>query len=332
MHVLGRRDPMKTRQRAWLLALVLAGVTGTVAAQGTEPYRCQMADGSISFQRNPCALSELVGDAPARPAVKPVPAAADAASADHPAAAPAPALAPPAVRSALAASPASERSVSTPALVSIPARFAAAAQMASPDEPFVKPTKRKREILDLTAQFQRCRADVPGFAEKSAVVYDAWIHRHGPTLAEYDRLLAAKVRAGRRGEMTLPLRLCTDDWLHAIEPLARTPDTRFQTVEKTWQVFLGALMTGDRATVLNCLSGPALLRWQARSQQLNDDEMRRIAASIRALKVQWGDDYEKEGLVADVENRAVGIAFRNINEEWKITELGGAPTVALPPN
>ncbi|MFI4926621.1 MAG: hypothetical protein ACHP7E_02900 [Burkholderiales bacterium] len=317
---------MKRRQRAWLLALAFAGATGTSVAQGTEPERCQLPDGSISFQRTPCALPQLVGDPPARPAAQPLPAPANHSTA-------APALPSTAVKSAaLAAPPVSERSVSTPAPVSIPARFAAAAQTASPDEPFVKPTKRKREILELSAQFQRCRADVQGFAEKSAVIYDAWIHRHGATLAEYDRLLAAKVRAGRRGEMTLPLRLCTDAWLGSIEPLARTPDARFQTVEKTWQVFLGALMTGDRVAVLNCLSGPALLRWQARSQQLNDDEMRRIAASVRALKVQWGDDYEKEGLIADVENRVVGIAFRNINEEWKITELGGAPTVALPPN
>jgi hypothetical protein len=320
---------MKRRERAWLLALLLGGATAAAAAQGTEPYRCQLPDGSISFQPTPCALPELVGDAPVRPAIpqpRPAPATADRAVA-------APTPGPVPVKAAAAAvPPASERSVSTPAPVSIPARFAATAETPSPDEPFVKPTRRKREILDLTAQFQRCRADVPGFAEKSAVLYDAWIHRHGTTLAEYDRLLAAKLRAGRRGEMTLPLRLCTDEWLRGMEPLARTPDARFQTVEKTWQVFLGALMTGDRAAVLNCLSGPALLRWQARSEQLNDDEMRRIAASVRALKVQWGDDYEKEGLVADVENHVVGIAFHNVNEEWKITELGGAPTVALPPN
>jgi hypothetical protein len=320
---------MKRRERAVLLALVLGGATGIAVAQGTQPYRCQLPDGSISFQPTACALPQLVGDAPERPATpqaRPSPATPDRAVA-------APASAPPPMKAAAAAAPpASERSVSTPAPVSIPARFAAAAQTSSADEPFVKPTRRKREILDLTAQFQRCRADVPGFAEKSAVLYDAWIHRHGTTLAEYDRLLAAKLRAGRRGEMTLPLRLCTDEWLRGMEPLARTPDARFQTVEKTWQVFLGALMTGDRAAVLNCLSGPALLRWQARSEQLNDDEMRRIAASVRALKVQWGDDYEKEGLVADVENHVVGIAFHNVNEEWKITELGGAPTVALPPN
>lgn len=324
---------MKRRQGAWLLALALAGATSTAVAQGSEPYRCQLPDGSISFQPAPCALPQLVGDAPARPATtNPSPAAT---AADHATATPTtpstvkPAAAKPA---AVAAATPGQRSVSTPAPVSIPAGLAAAVQSPLADEPYVKPTRRKREIIDLTAQFQRCRADVPGFAEKSAVLYDAWIHRHGATLAEYERLLAVKVRAGRRGEMTLPLRLCTDDWLHAIEPLSRAPDARFQTVEKTWQVFLGALMTGDRATVLNCLSGPALLRWQARAQPLNDEDMRRIAASVRALKVQWGDDYEKEGLVADVENRVVGIAFRNVNEEWKITELGGAPSVALPPN
>jgi hypothetical protein len=149
-------------------------------------------------------------------------------------------------------------------------------------------------------------------------------------IAEYDKLLAAKVRAGRRGEMTLPLAQCNDDWLRAIEPLTRTPDPRFQTVEKTWPVFMGALMTGDRATALHCLGGKAQARWKQRVETMSDDDLRSIAATIRAMKVQWGDDYEKEGLVADTGNRVVGIAFRNVNEEWKITGLGGAPAVATP--
>jgi hypothetical protein len=200
------------------------------------------------------------------------------------------------------------------------------------DDGFIKPTKRKRDILELAAQFERCRADVPGFAEKSAPVYAAWTRRHASVLAEYDKLLVAKVRAGRRGEMTLPLRLCTDEWISSIEPLTRMPDARYQSVEKTWQVFLGALMTGDRTTLLNCLSGRAAARWQERASQLTDEDMRRMAASIRGLKVQWGDDYEKEGLVADTDNRVAGIAFRNINEEWKITELGAAPAGAPPAN
>jgi len=126
------------------------------------------------------------------------------------------------------------------------------------------------------------------------------------------------------------MRLCTDDWLRAIEPLTRAPDPRFSTVEKTWQVFMGALMTGDRAAALKCLGGKAEARWRQRTETMSDDDLRRVGASIRALKVQWGDDYEKEGLVADTGNRIIGIAFRNINEEWKITELGGAPAAALP--
>ena len=110
------------------------------------------------------------------------------------------------------------------------------------------------------------------------------------------------------------------------------PDARFQTVEKTWQVFMGALMTGDRAALMNCLAGQAESRWKERAERLTDDEMRRIGASIRGLKVQWGDDYEKEGLVADNDNRVAGIAFRNINEEWKITDMGGTPPTAVPAN
>lgn len=305
------------RTGTWLLVpMMMLGGAGAAWAQ-SETHRCRQADGSIVFQASPCPLAQLAQPepAPAAPVRSPAPPAVDA-----PAAPPA--------RPAAPRPAAPERLVSTPAPVQIPPALAAVE--ADSEEGFVKPNRRKREVLELSAQLERCRADVPGFAEKSAPVYAAWKRRHAPVLAEYDKLLSAKVRAGRRGEVTLPLTACTDEWLRDVEPLARTPDPRFQTVEKTWQVFLGALMTGDRATVLSCLGGRAHARWQQRAATLSDEDMRRVATSIRGLKVQWGDDYEKEGLVADAGNRAVGIAFRNVNEEWKITELGGAAAVSLP--
>ena len=308
---------MKRAARAWLLALTTTmGAAGASWGQA-ETYRCEQGDGSILFQATPCPLAQLaMPEAP-----MPAPMKAEPAPPAKPQPAAPVVAAPPKPRPA-------ERSVTTPAPVIVPAPLAG--HDPSQDDAFVKPTKRKREILELSAQFERCRADVPGFAERSALVYGAWRHRHASVLAEYDKLLAAKVRAGRRGEMTLPLRLCTDDWLHDIEPLTRMPDARFQTVEKTWQVFLGALMTGDRTALLNCLSGKAAARWQERAQLLTDEDMRRMAASIRGLKVQWGDDYEKEGVVADNDNRVAGIAFRNINEEWKITDMGASSTIAQP--
>jgi hypothetical protein len=296
---------------ACLWALGTLGVVGSASAQG-EMFRCHRADGGIVFQQQPCPLGEMAPPEAAPPQqvprrVAPVPAAPAAPTAQS---APVPAPAAP-----QAARPAPAKVVTAPA--------AAAA-----DDAFVRPTTRKRDVLELSAQFERCRADVPGFAEKSAAVYVAWTRRHGAILAEYERELAAKVRAGRRGEMTLPLRTCNEDWLRQVEPLTRNPDARFGSVEKTWQVFMGALMTGDRATALGCLAGRAEERWKQRVEKLSDEDLRRIAASIRALKVQWGDDYEKEGVIADTENRAVGIAFRNLNEEWKITDWG-APAAAL---
>jgi hypothetical protein len=308
---------MKMRATAFLWALGAMGAVGGASAQD-ETFRCHQPDGGIVFQQVPCPLGEMAPPeaqratgtlrvAPAAPAVVTAPAAAVQ-----------PAAPPPVVA----------KPVPAPRPAAAPARVAAAPGKANDDE-YIKPTKRKRDILEMSAQFQRCRADMPGFAEKSEATYAAWIRRHGPVLAEYERELAIKVRAGRRGEATLPLRICTDEWLHSLEPLTRTPDARFGTVEKTWQVFMGALMTGDRTTAIGCLAGRAETRWKDRVERLSDDDLRRIAASIRALKVQWGDDYEKEGVVADMENRAVGIAFRNVNEEWKITDWGtpAAPLV-----
>ena len=54
---------MKTQTRAWLLALTIMGGAGTVAAQD-QAYRCQLPDGSVSFQGKPCSLPELVAPQP----------------------------------------------------------------------------------------------------------------------------------------------------------------------------------------------------------------------------------------------------------------------------
>jgi hypothetical protein len=298
--------------KAALGALVLLAVTQGAEA---EMYRCHQPDGAISFRQEPCPLAEMSApEAVTRvPAVRMPPAVQPAQAA--------PAVAPPVPKPA-------ERPVSVPSTSNPVAPGTAPA--AADDDVFVKPIKRKRDVLEIAAQFERCRADAPGFAETSAEIYAAWTRRHAAVLAEYDKQLAAKVRASRRGETTLPMRQCTEDWLRAIEPLTRAPDPRFSTVEKTWQVFMGALMTGDRAAALKCLGGKAEARWRQRTEAMSDDDLRQVGASIRALKVQWGDDYEKEGLVADTANRVIGITFRNINEEWKFTELGGAPVAALP--
>lgn len=296
---------MNKQTGAWLAGLCLLGAVGGVAAQ-EETHRCDLADGRVVFQQTPCALADLVAPTPA-----PAPAAAVAKPA-------------PAVRPA-----APERPTSVPATTAVAPAPPPAVQRA--EEEFVRPTRRKREVLALSAQLERCRADVPGFAEKSALVYAAWTRRHAAVLAEFDRQLAAKVRASRRGEAALPVGQCTDEWLRNIEPLSRMPDGRFATVEKTWQVFMGALMTGDRTTALSTMAGRANVRWKLRVEQMSDDDLRRIAASIRALKVQWGDDYAKEGLIADTDNRVVGIAFENVNEEWKITDWGGAATSVITP-
>jgi hypothetical protein len=288
-------------------ALVLVG-TGA----GAETFRCDHADGRITFQGMPCPLGSLAETDPPPAVAKP---------------APPPVIVPAAKPAAVGAAPQpaiTERPAPAPVRAAAAPAAPAAPAAAPVDEGFIKPTRRKREVLEITAQLERCRADAPGFAEKSGAVQVAWNRRHAGVISEYASLVAAKVRASRRGEATLPVRACTDEWLLQVEALAQAPDARFSTVEKTWQVFMGALMTGDRATALNCLAGKAGTRWKDRVQRMSDDDLRRIAATIRALKVQWGDDYEKEGVIADTDNRVVGIAFRNLNEEWKITDWGGA--------
>jgi hypothetical protein len=175
-----------------------------------------------------------------------------------------------------------------------------------------------REVLDLTARFERCRME-PEFAARTGEVYQAWRRRHADTLSEYRQLLAIKVRAAGRGDPPV----CSDAWVKEIELLARTPDLRFATVEQTWELFVRALRAADRATLMDCVTGPIAQAMKQRLDQLADADLRRMGVNIRALKVQWGDDYDKEGMVVHGD-RVDTIAFRSINEEWKIRLLAPA--------
>lgn len=182
-------------------------------------------------------------------------------------------------------------------------------------------TRGKREVLQLTTMLERCRADQPGFAERSSAVYVAWRQRHAATLQEFDRLLAAKVREARRGVAPIPLEMCSDDLLRRMEPLARPPDARLDTAEKTWNTFLTALRAGNRDMAARCLTGKAEVRWKEKSERASDADLKRMADAIRAFKVQWGDDYLKEALAARADNKVSGITFVRFNDEWLISEM-----------
>jgi len=197
----------------------------------------------------------------------------------------------------------------------------AVAPKPSPDPLSPVPTRRMREVLDLTALLERCRADEPGFADRSAPLYQAWKVRHGPVLAAHKTLLTAKVREYRRGGGGMPPQACSEEWLQSLEPLARMPDARYSSVEKTWTRFVDALKEADRTAALGCLAGNAEARWKTRIAKVSDEDLRRIGRAIRDFKVQWGDDYLKEALAAGDDNKVTPVAFRSINEEWKISDL-----------
>ncbi|NML42454.1 DUF4124 domain-containing protein [Ramlibacter sp. G-1-2-2] len=179
-------------------------------------------------------------------------------------------------------------------------------------------TRRKREVLDLTVMLQRCRSDQPGFAERSEAVLVAWKKRYAQTLAEQRSQLASQLREAKR--ITISPQFCTDDLLRKMEPLTVMPDTRLDSVEKTWGLFLAALKAGDRLTAEHCLTGKAEARWKQRAEQLSDEDLRRYAEGIRGFKVRWGDDYMKEALAAD-DSHVAGVVFENLNEEWRISDL-----------
>lgn len=284
-------------------ALLLAGAS--LAAQA-ETFRCSLGDRVVSYQQTPCAVPDLRRPPPAAPGstVRPAPAAAF------------PVLRPAPPASAPRARPAATGLWAFPPPA--PGRPAA--------KTYTKLTPRDREVLDLTTRFERCRADQPGFAEKTSELYRAWQRRHASTLAEHTQWLGLKLRVARPADAAA----CSDDWLRQMEPLARDPDPRFATPEKTWGVFVRALGAADRARILDCVTPAAARALVERLAKMADTDLRRMAAAVRAMKVQWGDDYEREGLVVQADRIDAIVFRRNVNEEWKIGALWASPDRPMP--
>ena len=199
------------------------------------------------------------------------------------------------------------------------AAVASAAPASVPHAPVdpQRPTKRARDIIDVTVALERCRENAD-FAQRSEAIYQAWRSRHAIALADYAPVLREKLREARRAPLPAT---CNEDWLAELEPLTHLPDDRFTTVDKTWKAFVAALKSADRATALRCLTGHAEARWKGRIDAFSDDDLRNIGAAQKQFRVQWGDDYMKEALAADADNHVTGVVFRNVNEEWRISDL-----------
>lgn len=286
--------------------LLLGGVSQETAAQ--QMHTCRTPDGRVTFQQLPCddvpqavapAAAPLVA-APTKPAPVPAPAAAPVGP----------------------AAPAAAAEPVIPALLpmTVPRAGPTAAAKLTPGSPELL-TRGKREVIEFAALLERCRADQPGFADRGAAQLQRWRQRHAATLNEFDKVLATRVKEARRGPSPLPLEFCTDDLLARAETMARPPDTRMDSAEKTWQLFLTALAKGDRATATRCLTGKAEARWKERVDRYSDAELRNMAATIRAFKVQWGDDYLKEALAAQYDNKLLPVTFEKFNDEWRISAM-----------
>jgi hypothetical protein len=187
-------------------------------------------------------------------------------------------------------------------------------------------TPRQREVLDLTARLEHCRSEQPGFAAKTEDLYRAWQRRHASTLAEHREWLGLKMRVPRPVDAAT----CSDDWVRELEPLARAPDPRLATPEKTWERFLRALAAADRVQLLDCVTAAAARGFKERLERMADIDLRRMAAAIRGMKVQWGDDYEREGLVVQADRVDAIVFRRNVNEEWRIASLLAARDKPVP--
>lgn len=101
---------------------------------------------------------------------------------------------------------------------------------------------------------------------------------------------------------------------------AGSPDPRFATPEKTWELFQASLRAADRPAALACLIQLAKRSFKEMAQRLSDGELRKLADPTTALRMGERHGESQEG---EVIRNGVGsfILFVNVRGEWKISTL-----------
>lgn len=184
----------------------------------------------------------------------------------------------------------------------------------------------EREIWHLFQVMEGCRAVDKRFAEKSAQNYTSWLKLYQPFIDErleypYFRQEISESKETMRGANYL---FCTDHLVSLIAPTApqlefaiHVPDLRFETPEKTWAVWAGALQRADRTAAKECLTDSAKRLWDDLYESAPNQVLQRKAGELQDLKIRIGENQAEAKVIRDGQ-RAATVYFVRKNREWKL--------------
>lgn len=174
-----------------------------------------------------------------------------------------------------------------------------------------------------------CDRMVPGFDKATAVSFAAWREQHRK---DVDALEAdAKFKADRDTALVPPPAdiaaakareiIGTCERVAGIFETAAPADSRFTEPERTWQTFRDALREGKRDVVFTCLAGEARSRFVGQLRAMDDDQMKRLGASIAEIRLSPRRGNFQEAVILQRNGAAGSVVFVKAGENWKIGQM-----------
>jgi Domain of unknown function (DUF4124) len=163
-----------------------------------------------------------------------------------------------------------------------------------------------------------CDASMPGFEQRTAAVYAAWraarpeqvrqtetmINGNPQMTAELAKLREKAAKGLSKEEVHQVEQQCGEEFVEQMERSSHPPDPRFSTPQRTWDLYMKALRSADRALAVSCLTGRYRSGMKKSFQELSDEGIKSMGDFVKGLS---------------------GLTFERVGDEASITkEWGGA--------
>lgn len=165
-----------------------------------------------------------------------------------------------------------------------------------------------------------CEKHIDGFASKSEAPYAQWRQKHSE---EASALEGMGMREPDTTEFTDSdwLRKECDNLLNYVSDDIQPPDPRFASPEDTWNLFLQASLSGDKATVAECFSAVVRAKYMSFIDQLTPEQLAKTAEPFTGFQLMEGSAEGVQEAWINKGDRA-GIAyFAKTSRGWLISQL-----------
>lgn len=177
------------------------------------------------------------------------------------------------------------------------------------------------EMAGTLAQYRRCSERIDGYEEKAEPLVEQWSEASDGMVARFERVLSIgqpQLGVAREPGPDEFAKYC-DQLLVRLAEYAKPRNAAFADPEKTFAVFIEALVNADREKALSTLTPTSRLR--AVIEKLPDESLQRMGRTTRLIRMtgEYGDF--RTGIAVRDSGVAAEVQFRSTPRGWLIEQM-----------